>query len=101
MEANNNNLDAVINKLQLLGYAYLGNLGISDREAFKARSGQVPYDSYSLSWLKHNLYVCFAYSDNLKNHIAFRDFLCENPGKAKAYGKWKPKKDWHWKMCMI
>jgi GrpB-like predicted nucleotidyltransferase (UPF0157 family) len=86
---NKDNLDTVIEKLQLLGYHHLGDLGISDREAFKPGSGQVPYDGYSRSQPKHNLYVCLANSDSLKNHIAFRDFLRSNPEKARAYGNLK------------
>src|SRR3954469_3813603 len=58
--ANKDKLDAVSNKLQFLGYDHLGDLGIGGREAFKAKSDHVPYNGYSRSWLKHNLYVCLA-----------------------------------------
>ena len=84
-------LDPVIEKLQLLGYDYLGDLGIADREAFRGRSAEAPYDAGSHSWPSHNLYVCLAGSDSLRNHIAFRDFLRNHPAQAEAYGKLKKK----------
>ncbi len=83
------NLAGVIEKLRLLGYDYLGDLGIPDREAFKPQSDQVPYAGNSRTWPKHNLYVCPADSESLRNHIVFRDFLRNNPGRAKAYGDLK------------
>lgn len=82
-------LGAVIEKLQVLGYDHLGNLGIDDREAFKPQSDQVPYNSHFPAWPKHNLYVCPANSNSLKNHLAFRDFLRNNSGTASAYGDLK------------
>jgi len=84
-------LEPVIEKLQWLGYDYLGDLGIADREAFRARSAEAPYDEGFHSWPSHNLYVCLAGSDSLRNHIAFRDFLRNNPAQARAYGKLKKK----------
>ena len=71
----NDTLDSITEKLELLGYDRLGDLGISDRKAFKARSRQVPYEGSSRDWPKHHLYVCIADSYSFRNHIAFRDFL--------------------------
>ena len=69
----------VIERLATLDYDHLGNLGIEGREAFKA-----PTDLAS-----HNLYVCVAGSVGLRNHLAVRDYLRQNPSVAKAYGELK------------
>ena len=70
--------DAVAIKLESIGYIHEGNLGISDREAFKY------FDKLHL--MQHHLYVCPQYSEELHRHITFRDFLRSNPEAAKKYG---------------
>jgi GrpB-like predicted nucleotidyltransferase (UPF0157 family) len=87
--ADKNNLNPVIEKLALLGYDYQGNLGITDREAFKRKSDNTPLDGSLRAWQKHNLYVCPSDSISLKNHLALRDFLRNHPVKAKEYGELK------------
>lgn len=82
-------LPDIIQKLALLGYDHRGNLGITDREAFKEKSDQVPLDGSQRTWLKHHLYVCPADSISLKNHLTLRDFLRNNPEKANEYGELK------------
>lgn len=82
-------LPDIIQKLALLGYDHRGNLGITDREAFKGKTDQVPLDGSGRTWPKHHLYVCPADSISLKNHLALRDFLRNNPAKAKEYGELK------------
>ncbi|HYE54411.1 MAG TPA: GrpB family protein, partial [Chitinophagaceae bacterium] len=82
-------LEPVIRKLEWLGYDHQGDLGITDRASFRRRSVQVPYDGSSGTWPEHNLYVCPSGSISLKNHIALRDFLRNNPEKARAYGELK------------
>ena len=82
-------LDNVVEKLRLLGYDHLGDLGIKDREAFRPRSNKVPFNDNYAAWPKHHLYVCPAESDALLNHITFRDFLRNNPLRAKEYGDLK------------
>jgi GrpB-like predicted nucleotidyltransferase (UPF0157 family) len=54
-------------KLENLGYYHEGNLGIKDREAF----GYNGKDEF----MAHHLYVCPADSEELKRHLAFRDYL--------------------------
>lgn len=82
-------LDAVIEKLAVLGYEHRGDLGIKDREAFKRSSEQTPFDGSFRIWEKHHLYVCLLGSISLNNHLAFRDFLRNHADKAKEYGSLK------------
>jgi len=75
--------DAVVNKLNNIGYIHEGNLGIKDREAFK-------YSDRS-HLQRHHLYVCPQQSEELHRHITFRDFLRSNPEAVKRYGAVKEK----------
>ena len=75
--------DAVVNKLNNIGYIHEGNLGIKDREAFKYS------DKSHLQ--RHHLYVCPQHSEELHRHITFRDFLRSNPEAVKRYGAVKEK----------
>ena len=75
--------DAVVEKLNSIGYIHEGDLGIKDREAFKYS------DKPHLQ--KHHLYVCPQYSEELHRHIAFRDFLRSNPDAVKRYSEVKEK----------
>jgi GrpB-like predicted nucleotidyltransferase (UPF0157 family) len=86
---NSNLLPAVIEKLAVLGYEHVGNLGISDREAFRGQTECAPVDGTGKVWPKHNLYVCPEDSISLKNHLTLRDFLRANPDAAKDYGDLK------------
>ncbi len=73
--------DAVVSKLNAIGYVHEGNLGIKDREAF--RYSNKPH-------LKtHHLYVCPQSSAELHRHIAFRDFLRSNPDAVRKYSSVK------------
>ena len=69
--------DAVISALEGIGYHYEGDLGIAGREAFKYEG------KYHLQ--KHHLYVCPQDSDELKRHIAFRDYLRSHPEAVREY----------------
>ncbi len=82
-------LPAVIERLLQLGYNHAGDLGITDREAFKRVSDLSPTDGSLRIWPKHNLYVCPIESVSLKNHLQLRDFLRANPERAKEYGELK------------
>ena len=73
--------DAVVRRLESIGYIHEGDLGIKDREAFTYT------DKRHL--LKHHLYVCPQDSQELHRHITFRDFLRNNPEAAKKYGQTK------------
>ena len=59
--------DRVVESLAALGYIHEGDLGIKDREAFDYKGKtELPV---------HHLYVCPEFSEELKRHIAFRDYL--------------------------
>ena len=73
--------DAVVQKLDAIGYIHEGDLGIQDREAFKYA------DKPHL--MTHHLYVCPRDSEELQRHIVFRDFLRKNPEAVKKYSRVK------------
>jgi GrpB-like predicted nucleotidyltransferase (UPF0157 family) len=54
-------------RLRNLGYYHEGDLGIKNREAFGY--------SEKNEFMSHHLYVCPQNSQELKRHIAFRDYL--------------------------
>lgn len=71
----------VVQKLEAIGYIHEGNLGIKDREAFKY--------SDKPHLMTHHLYVCPQYSEELRRHITFRDFLRTNPEAVRQYSQVK------------
>ena len=73
--------DQVVQKLAAIGYIHEGDLGIRHREAFRYR--EKPH------LLRHHLYVCPRYSQELRRHIAFRDFLRSNPEAVRKYSQVK------------
>ena len=75
--------DEIIRKLGGIGYIHEGNLGIKDREAFKY--------SDKPHLMVHHLYVCSQYSEELRRHITFRDFLRSNPEAVRKYSLVKEK----------
>ena len=73
----------VVRKLGAIGYIHEGDLGIKDREAFKYT------DKPHL--MLHHLYVCPQYSEELRRHITFRDFLRRTPEAVRKYSLVKEK----------
>ena len=73
----------VVAGLKSIGYIHEGDLGIKDREAFKYT------DKPHL--MMHHLYVCPQYSDELRRHITFRDFLRNNAEAIQKYSLIKEK----------
>ncbi len=69
--------DAVVSRLETIGYIHEGDLGIKDREAFK-------YSNKS-HLQRHHLYVCPQYSEELHRHMAFRDYLRSNAEAVRKY----------------
>lgn len=68
----------VVARLAAVGYIHEGDLGIPDREAF--RYSDKPH------LMNHHLYVCPEYSEELRRHITFRDYLRSHPDAARDYG---------------
>jgi len=64
------NFDKVKMKLANVGYFHIGDLGIQGREAFKYKN--------KCHLMEHHLCVCDKNADELKRHIALRDFLHNN-----------------------
>ena len=75
--------DAVVQKLDAIGYIHEGDLGIKDREAFKYT------DKPHL--MLHHLYVCPQDSEELRRHITFRDYLRRTPEAVRKYSLVKEK----------
>ena len=75
--------DEIVKKLAAIGYIHEGDLGIKDREAFKY------VDKPHL--MLHHLYVCPRYSEELRRHITFRDYLRHNSDAVKKYSLVKEK----------
>ncbi len=86
---NKSNFHLIVEKLEQLGYEHQGDWGITGRDVFKRKSAQTPIDKSGSEWIKHNLYVCVAGSVSLRNHLALRDFLRQNPDTAQAYAQLK------------
>jgi GrpB-like predicted nucleotidyltransferase (UPF0157 family) len=68
-------------KLDQIGYTHRGDLGIKDRQAFG-------YEGKA-HLMKHHLYVCPQYSEELKRHMTFRDYLRSHPEDRDWYGQVK------------
>ena len=75
--------DAVVKRLEAIGYIHEGILGIKDREAFDYSNKE--------HLQKHHLYVCPQQSEELHRHITFRDYLRSNPEAAEKYSLTKQK----------
>lgn len=73
----------IIKKLAAIGYVHEGDLGIIGREAFSYK------DEDKANLMKHHLYVCHKDNAELKQHLAFRDFLRKNPEYCEKYSKIK------------
>jgi GrpB-like predicted nucleotidyltransferase (UPF0157 family) len=82
-------LNIVIPVITLLGYKFVGDLGIKDRYAFNPVSDLSPYTVTNTLWSKHHLYCCIEGSLSLDNHLLFRNALRNSPTLAFEYGELK------------
>ena len=73
--------DRVVEGLAAIGYVHEGDLGIKDREAFKYS------DKAHLK--EHHLYVCPKYSEELRRHVVFRDYLRGHSAAVEEYSRVK------------
>lgn len=76
-----NVFETVKKRLSDIGYRHEGDLGVKDRQAFKYNNK--PH------LMKHNLYVCPEYSEELNRHLAFRNYLRNHPEDRDWYGSVK------------
>jgi GrpB-like predicted nucleotidyltransferase (UPF0157 family) len=70
-------------RLEQIGYYHHGNQGIPDREVFKRHTEA--RDNLVLDFIPHHLYACPDYSEELKRHILFRNYLIENKAVRMEY----------------
>ncbi len=70
------NLRPAVQALEQAGYLHIGDLGVTDREAFTA-----PDESPS-----RNVYLCVANTLHVRNHLAVRDALRARPDLRDRYG---------------
>jgi GrpB-like predicted nucleotidyltransferase (UPF0157 family) len=76
-------LPPVGQRLETLGYQSVGDQGIPGRFAFK------PVAATGLAWPRHHLYVCYADSLAVQNHLRFRDALRQKPELVHRYTELK------------
>lgn len=74
-------MPSVVEKLATLGYQHEGNLGVEGREAFR-------YENKT-DLMLHHLYVCPKTSNELRRHLAFRDYLRSHPDAVEKYASIK------------
>jgi len=82
-------LNEVALRLEKIGYFNRGEQGITGRFAFRQNSVYAPITSIKQIWQEHHLYVCFADSLALKNHLLFRDALLEDITLVNRYAALK------------
>lgn len=75
------------NALIHLSYYHNGDQGIPNREVFKRSKSGKPHPV--LDEISHHLYVCPEYSEELSNHIIFRDYLIKNSWAREKYASMK------------
>ncbi|WP_306007721.1 GrpB family protein [Bacillus sp. MMSF_3353] len=81
----------VVKRLETIGYYHQADWSFKGREAFGRKDAFVPWNGESTVWMEHHLYVCDKNSEELRRHIAFRDYLREHADVAIEYGRLKGK----------
>lgn len=79
----------VVKKLETIGYYYQAEWSFEGREAFGRKNAFVPWSEGNTVWMEHHVYVCDKNSEELKRHVAFRDYLREHTEVANEYGSLK------------
>lgn len=76
-------------RLEKIGCLSRAEQGIRSRFAYKKKSKSTLYTSSNRNWQTHHLYVCYADSLALKNHLLFRNALNNNKEQVHQYSKLK------------
>jgi GrpB-like predicted nucleotidyltransferase (UPF0157 family) len=76
-------------RLENIGYINKGEQGIEGRFAFRQTSKHAPKKMTIKKWQEHHLYVCYAGSLALKNHILFRDAILNDRKLLEQYASLK------------
>lgn len=84
-------LPFILKLLEEAGYISKGEQGVPGRFAFRQMNSFTPVASSGIEWMPHHLYVCFANSLALKNHLVFRDALLSDQTIANNYYQLKKK----------
>ncbi|KKZ99032.1 GrpB family protein [Bacillus wiedmannii] len=79
----------VAKMLGKIGYYHQAEWSFKGREAFGRKDAFVPWNGERTVWMEHHLYVCDKNSEELRRHIAFRDYLREHEDVAIEYGSLK------------
>jgi GrpB-like predicted nucleotidyltransferase (UPF0157 family) len=79
----------VIQGLEKIGYFHEEEWSFEGREAFARKDVSTPWDGKGTQWMDHHLYVCHKDSKELARHIAFRDYLRNNPQSVLEYERIK------------
>ncbi|HGA0511253.1 TPA: GrpB family protein [Bacillus pacificus] len=79
----------IVKKIETIGYYHQAEWSYKGREAFGRKDAFVPWSEESTVWMEHHLYVCDKNSEELRKHIAFRDYLREHDDVAVEYGRLK------------
>lgn len=82
-------LPNVIQGLEKIGYIHQEEWSFDGREAFDRRDKSTPWDGKGTQWMEHHLYVCNKDSKELARHLAFRDYLRNNPEAVTEYDRIK------------
>ncbi|PFV78530.1 hypothetical protein COL05_17865 [Bacillus sp. AFS059628] len=79
----------VVKRLETIGYYHQAEWSYKGREGVGRKDAFVPWSEESTVWMEHHLYVCDKNSEELRRHIAFRDYLREHEDVAVEYGRLK------------
>ncbi|MDZ4794349.1 MAG: GrpB family protein [Bacteroidota bacterium] len=82
-------LKSISLRLEKIGYKSKGEQGISGRFAFRQTSDFMPLTETKKKKQSHHLYVCYADSLALKNHLLFREILRNDKGLIESYSELK------------
>lgn len=75
----------IIKGLEKIGYYHQEKWSFEGREAFGRKDTLVPWDGKNTNWIDHHLYVCNKDSKELAKHLAFRNYLRNNPVAVAEY----------------
>lgn len=79
----------VVKRLETIGYYHQAEWSFKGRETFDRKDAFIPWSEENTVWMEHHLYVCDKNSEELRRHIAFRDYLREHEDVAVEYGRLK------------
>ncbi|HDR7517328.1 GrpB family protein [Bacillus mobilis] len=79
----------VVKRLETIGYYHQADWSFKGRDTFGRKDAFVPWSEENTVWMEHHLYVCDKNSEELRRHIAFRNYLREHEDVAVEYGRLK------------